>query len=119
MSKGKENILDLNKYIDKRIRVSFMGGREVTGILKGYDQLLNLVLDDTIEYLQGPDGEDPLIRIAGENNENEVIENDNYKRKLGLMVARGHSVMVFSPIDGTEEIPNPFAQQQEIENQEI
>jgi len=25
----------------------------VTGNLKGYDQLLNLVLDDTLEYLRG------------------------------------------------------------------
>ena len=24
-----------------------------TGILKGYDQLLNLVLDNTIEYMRG------------------------------------------------------------------
>ena len=25
----------------------------VTGILKGYDQLVNLVLDETVEYLRG------------------------------------------------------------------
>ncbi len=25
----------------------------VTGVLKGYDQLLNLVLDETVEYLRG------------------------------------------------------------------
>ena len=25
----------------------------VEGVLKGYDQLLNLVLDETIEYLRG------------------------------------------------------------------
>lgn len=25
----------------------------VTGVLKGYDQLLNLVLDDAVEYLRG------------------------------------------------------------------
>ena len=28
-------------------------GHTVVGILKGYDQLLNLVLDGTVEYLQG------------------------------------------------------------------
>ena len=31
----KENIVDLNKYIDKRIRVKFNGGRECSGFLKG------------------------------------------------------------------------------------
>jgi small nuclear ribonucleoprotein (snRNP)-like protein len=25
----------------------------VTGVLKGYDQLLNLVLDDAVEYMRG------------------------------------------------------------------
>lgn len=46
--KGKKgSILDLNKYMDQLIRVKFSGGREVTGILKGYDPLINLVLDDT------------------------------------------------------------------------
>ena len=63
----KENILDLGKYIDKEISVKFNGGREgqcaprfrrteltstVTGTLKGYDQLMNLVLDDTKELMR-------------------------------------------------------------------
>lgn len=51
--KRKESILDLSKYLDKAIRVKFSGGREASGILKGFDQLLNLVLDNTIEYLRG------------------------------------------------------------------
>lgn len=51
--KKKESILDLRKYLDKVIRVKFSGGREVSGILKGFDQLLNLVLDNTVEYLRG------------------------------------------------------------------
>ena len=35
--KKKESILELNKYLDKAIRVKFQGGREASGILKGYD----------------------------------------------------------------------------------
>ena len=49
----KENILDLNKYIDKGIRVKFNGGREVEGVLKGFDPLMNLVLDEVKEVLRG------------------------------------------------------------------
>jgi len=49
----KENILDLAKYMDKQITVKFNGGREVTGTLKGYDALMNLVLDDVKETLRG------------------------------------------------------------------
>lgn len=64
----REAILDLSKYVNERIRVKFTGGREgtpllcflvlrannplVTGVLKGFDQLLNLVLDDVVEELQ-------------------------------------------------------------------
>ena len=36
-AKKKESILELNKYLDKAIRVKFQGGREASGILKGYD----------------------------------------------------------------------------------
>lgn len=50
--KRKESILDLSKYLEKNIRVKFAGGREVSGILKGFDPLLNLVLDTTTEYLR-------------------------------------------------------------------
>ncbi|RKO90301.1 hypothetical protein BDK51DRAFT_4564, partial [Blyttiomyces helicus] len=49
----QESILNLGKYMDKKIRVKYAGGREVVGSLKGYDPLLNLVLDDTEEYLRG------------------------------------------------------------------
>ncbi|EXK31495.1 small nuclear ribonucleoprotein [Fusarium oxysporum f. sp. melonis 26406] len=49
----KENILDLGKYMDKQITVKFNGGREVKGTLKGYDALMNLVLDDVHEVVRG------------------------------------------------------------------
>lgn len=39
--------------MDKLIRVKFTGGREAAGVLKGYDPLLNIVLDNTVEYLRG------------------------------------------------------------------
>jgi len=49
----KESIVDLSRYLEKSIRVKFSGGREAQGILKGFDPLLNLVIDDTIEFLRG------------------------------------------------------------------
>lgn len=44
---------DLGKYADSRVRVKFQGGREVDGLLKGFDRLDNLVLDDCFESLRG------------------------------------------------------------------
>ncbi|KAI8376272.1 uncharacterized protein BYT42DRAFT_574001 [Radiomyces spectabilis] len=90
----KESILDLSKYMEKKIRVRFNGGREVVGKLMGYDQLLNLVLDDTIEYLK--DLETGYVT--------------SQTRELGLAVLRGTAVILISPFDGMEEIENPFAQ---------
>ncbi|CAJ2503581.1 Uu.00g109750.m01.CDS01 [Anthostomella pinea] len=90
----KENILDLSKYMDKKITVKFNGGREVTGTLKGYDALMNLVLDDVLEVMRDDEGKEAT-------------------RSLGLVVARGTLLVVISPVDGSEEIENPFAQQAE------
>jgi U6 snRNA-associated Sm-like protein LSm7 len=84
---------DLNKFMNESVRVKFAGGREVTGVLKGYDQLVNIVLDETVEYLRDPC--DPY-RITDKT------------RQLGLTVARGTSVMLICPTDGAEEISNPF-----------
>lgn len=39
--------------MDKEIRAKFQGGREVIGVLKGYDQLQNLVLDEVREEPTG------------------------------------------------------------------
>ncbi|KAJ1710040.1 small nuclear ribonucleoprotein (LSM7) [Aspergillus flavus] len=90
----KENILDLSKYMDKEVRVKFNGGREVVGTLKGFDQLMNLVLDDVKESMRDDEG-----------NEN--------TRSLGLIVARGTIIVLISPADGSEEIANPFVQAEE------
>lgn len=65
--------MDLSKYLDQPVTVKFAGGREgelnlilfhffffsltqcikVSGILKGYDGLVNLVIDECREYIQG------------------------------------------------------------------
>ncbi|KAJ5975976.1 hypothetical protein N7481_009683 [Penicillium waksmanii] len=90
----KENILDLGKYMDKEVQVKFNGGREVTGTLKGYDQLMNLVLDDVKESMRDDEG-------------------NQTTRSLGLIVARGTLIVLISPADGSEEIPNPFVQPEE------
>lgn len=39
----------LIRYMDKRMMLKLNGGRAVTGILRGFDPFMNVVLDDTIE----------------------------------------------------------------------
>lgn len=71
----------------------FNGGREVVGILKGYDQLMNLVLEDCEETLRDPEDENVLL---------------DKTRKLGTVVARGPLLQSIAPKDGNEVIANPF-----------
>ncbi|XP_049979351.1 U6 snRNA-associated Sm-like protein LSm7 isoform X3 [Alexandromys fortis] len=71
---------------------------QASGILKGFDPLLNLVLDGTIEYMRDPDDQYKLTEDT---------------RQLGLVVCRGTSVVLICPQDGMEAIPNPFVQQQD------
>jgi len=104
----REAILDLSKYVNERIRVKFTGGREVTGLLKGYDQLLNLVLDEVVEdsqrtFLRGFEEVCPLSVLVPLASGPQLVS-----RSLGLTVLRGPTITLLSPVDGSEEIANPF-----------
>ncbi|KAJ7889925.1 hypothetical protein B0H14DRAFT_3081845 [Mycena olivaceomarginata] len=83
----REAILDLSKYVNERIRVKFTGGRED----RDTNQLLNLVLDEVEEQL---------------------LEPEPHTRSLGLTVLRGPTITLLSPVDGSEEIANPFLGQE-------
>ena len=92
------SILDLSPHMGKRVRVRFQGGREVVGVLRGYDPMVNIVIDDTVEHLRS--SADPYI-ASGET------------RELGRVVCRGTNVTMCAPEEGYEEIANPFAAQAE------
>ena len=75
----------------------------VTGILKGYDQLLNLVLDDVTEELQRESCFSPQ-----DISVDPASVPEPHIRSLGLAVLRGPTITVLNPVDGLEEIANPF-----------
>ena len=80
----------------------------MTGVLKGFDQLLNLVLDDVEENLQT--GE--LLHYFTTFKLLCLPESEQTTRSLGLVVCRGPTITLLSPVDGSEEIANPFGQQE-------
>jgi small nuclear ribonucleoprotein (snRNP)-like protein len=57
ISRSRPGILDLNPHMGKKVRVRFQGGREVVGVLRGFDPMVNIVIDDSIEYLRS-DGDE-------------------------------------------------------------
>lgn len=99
----------------------------VVGTLKGYDQLMNLVLDDVKETLRGMFRIHPssLSFLSSCNIPIEFVPlmltfemvvddaGNESSRSLGLIVARGTLLVLISPVDGSEEIANPFNQQEE------
>ncbi|OYT44276.1 RNA-binding protein [Candidatus Bathyarchaeota archaeon] len=64
----------LEKSIGKTILIQLRGGKRLRGKLKGFDQHLNLVLEET----------------------EDVTDSENLK-KLGLIIIRGDNVVMISP----------------------
>ncbi|MDH5461212.1 MAG: LSm family protein [Candidatus Bathyarchaeota archaeon] len=67
----------LEKSLGKTILVRLRGGRSIRGKLKGFDQHLNLVVEET-----------------------EDTTNMEKVRKLGTIIVRGDNVVIVSPPPG-------------------
>ncbi|KZO98041.1 LSM-domain-containing protein [Calocera viscosa TUFC12733] len=66
------------QFMDKRLFVQLQGGRKVSGILRGYDIFLNLVIDDAIEETRPAE-----------------------KKQIGQVVIRGNSVTSMESLEAT------------------
>ncbi|GAB2272167.1 hypothetical protein Dimus_006988 [Dionaea muscipula] len=67
-----------HRYMDKRLQIKLNANRMVTGVLRGFDQFMNLVIDNTVE------------------------ENGNEKNEIGTVVIRGNSVVT---VEALEPVP--------------
>ncbi|KAH8047624.1 hypothetical protein JL720_16045 [Aureococcus anophagefferens] len=110
---ASKSIIDLEKCIDKEVRVKFQGGREVRGVLKGFDQLVNIVLDNCVESMHGASARARFIFVASGGGAPALPRraataplpadpDDPYRltdktRKLGLVVCRGLQVRAPAP----------------------
>ncbi|KAG8836219.1 hypothetical protein FRC17_008955 [Serendipita sp. 399] len=54
---------ELKKFMDKRLFIQVQGGRKVSGILRGFDIFLNVVLDDSMEETV-PGKKSPLGQVV-------------------------------------------------------
>ncbi len=63
----------LKSSLNKQVLVKLKGGRELRGVLKSYDQHLNLMLDEAEEVREGK------------------------TRRLGRVIVRGDNVVLISP----------------------
>ena len=74
---------DLRKFMDLRVDLRINADRRIAGIMKGYDQYMNIVLDEAIE-------------IAKHNQGASTTEQN---RSLGMIVIRGASVQLWENLD--------------------
>lgn len=62
---------ELKKYMDKNVSVRLNGSRTVTGVVRGFDPFMNLVLD----------------------------ESSDSKSQMGMIVIRGNAIMAIEALD--------------------
>ncbi|CAM6091320.1 unnamed protein product [Calypogeia fissa] len=66
---------DLKKYMDRKLNIKLNANRVVVGVLRGFDQFMNLVLDNTVEM------------------------NGNERNEIGMVVIRGNSVVMIEALE--------------------
>lgn len=67
---------ELKKFMDKRLQLRLNGGRNVTGVLRGFDPFMNLVVDDGIEKRK-----------------------DGSTAPVGMVVVRGNSILMIEALE--------------------
>ncbi|KAK6903395.1 hypothetical protein V866_007864 [Kwoniella sp. B9012] len=67
---------ELKKFMDRRCFLNLQGGRQVSGVLRGFDMFLNLVVDQAHEELGG-----------------------GQRKPCGMIVIRGNSVSSMELLD--------------------
>ncbi|GFZ51655.1 hypothetical protein JCM24511_09423 [Saitozyma sp. JCM 24511] len=71
---------ELKKFMDRRLFLHLQGGRQVSGVLRGFDMFLNLVVDNAHEELG-----------AGQ------------RKPCGMIVIRGNSVSSMELVDSMRQ----------------
>jgi len=64
---------ELKKFMDKKLSITLNANRHVTGVLRGFDQFMNIVLDQT--------------------------KNDKDESEMGMVVIRGASIILMECLE--------------------
>uniref|UniRef100_A0A0N5AMX2 Small nuclear ribonucleoprotein G n=1 Tax=Syphacia muris TaxID=451379 RepID=A0A0N5AMX2_9BILA len=70
---------ELKKYMDKQMDLKLNGNRKVSGILRGFDPFMNIVIEEAVEHLK-----------------------DGSTNQLGMVVIRGNSIATMEPKERLE-----------------
>ena len=67
---------ELKKFMEKKVCLKMNGGRQISGILRGFDPFMNLVVDESVEETK-----------AGDRN------------TIGMVVVRGNSIILLEALE--------------------
>lgn len=84
-------IINLEPILNNQVLVTISNGAEITGKLTGYDQLMNLVVEDAT-----------IVKPASISKSGKREES-----KIAKIVIIGRLLMSLEPMDGYEVITNP------------
>lgn len=62
--------------MDKKLSLKLNGGRQVSGILRGFDPFMNVVIDESVEHCK-----------------------DGRQNNIGMVVIRGNSIIMVEALD--------------------
>lgn len=79
MSSNTKSLPNLNHFMEKRVLVKLQGGRSVSGVLRGVDTFMSIVLYDAADETKNPN-----IQAADE---------EETKLAMGTAVIRGSAVV--------------------------
>lgn len=73
----KAGLPNLNHFMEKRVMVKLQGGRSVSGILRGVDQFMSVVLYDAVD----------------ETKNSAIGADEDVKMSMGTTVVRGSAIV--------------------------
>eukprot|EP00762_Andalucia_godoyi_P000210 ANDGO_02419.mRNA.1 Small nuclear ribonucleoprotein G len=65
---------DLKKYLEKKVSVKMNANRTVVGILRGFDQFMNITMEDVIELVHDDGAPVPLGTVLIRGNSVHMLE---------------------------------------------
>lgn len=62
---GRVSGPELKKFMEKRLAIKLNGNRKISGVLRGFDQFMNLVLDETVEEVSAAERNEIGMVVRG------------------------------------------------------
>lgn len=92
--------------MDKKMNLKLNGGRTVTGILRGFDPFMNVVIDDTVEECKDGTRNNIGMVVSGKAGFGQDIKDSmqfnasSYLNQIvSFQVIRGNSIIMVEALD--------------------